>query len=112
MEFTVYGRLPSLNEVIAANRAHRHVGAKLKRDTDAAIRAQLPAGHHDGRADLTLTWYCADRRRDPDNVASAVKFLLDAMVAHGTIDGDRWQHIGSITHRFEVGDDRVEVELA
>lgn len=95
------GPLPSLNDVIAANRTSPYVGARQKRSVQQTIgwaikAAKLPA--IEGRVDLVITWYEPDRRRDPDNVHSAVKFILDALVDAQVLAGDRQRHIGSIHH--------------
>ncbi len=88
-------RLPGLNDVIDANRRNRHAGAKLKRATEQeiiwCIRAaklqpvQLPCIVH-------LTFEEENRRRDVDNVESAKKMVLDALVKAGILQGDspRW----------------------
>jgi hypothetical protein len=97
------GRLPGLNEVTAQNRRNRYAGAKQKKAVEDALLAQLhgiptlPAG-----CAWRFTWYEADRRRDPDNIASAVKFIFDALQAAGAIANDNWQYVGSIAHRFRV----------
>ena len=51
---------------------------------------------------VTLTWYEPDRRRDPDNIAAAIKFVLDGMVNVGLIPNDGWKNIAGIEHRFAV----------
>ena len=62
---------------------------------------------------LHITWYCKDKRRDPDNVAAAVKFIWDGLVAAGVIENDGWTQNAGWTNRFEVDEDnpRVEIEL-
>lgn len=112
MTFTIPHRLPGLNEVIAANRSHPKAGNALKQKAQALITPYLPPVSIDGRQDYAFTWYCANGKRDPDNIASAVKFILDAMVAAGTIGNDGWANVGSITHTFvRATTDAVEVSL-
>ena len=97
------GRLPGLNEVTAQNRRNRYAGAKQKKTTEDAIVTQLrgapslPAGCR-----WRFTWYEADRRRDPDNIASAVKFIFDALQAAGVIADDNWLFVTALDHRFVV----------
>ena len=99
------GRLPGLNEVTAQNRANRYAGAKQKKAIENALVAQLyDAPPLPGFCRWRFTWYEADRRRDPDNIASAVKFIFDALQAAGVIENDNWLCVGAgIEHRFEVG---------
>ena len=88
---TIPFRLPSLNDVIAANRTNPHAGAKLKRETEEkilwAIKAarlkpvQLPCIVH-------MIFEEPNRRRDADNVESAKKFILDALVKAGILIND------------------------
>lgn len=111
-KFTIVGKLPGLNEVISANRSHYHKGAKLKRAAQAIIAPQLPRRPIPGCNHYRFTWYAKDKRRDPDNIASAQKFILDAMVAGGIIENDGWKQVASITHRFAKGPDSVEVEIS
>jgi len=104
--WTLIGRLPGLNEVTATNRNNRYAGAKQKRQTEAALLAQLcPRPQLSGGYHWRFTWYEADRRRDPDNIASAVKFIFDALQAAGIIGNDNWQCVLSISHTFCVSDD-------
>ena len=104
LDVFIPGELPGLNEIIGANRRNRFAGAKQKHQHTAAIAAQL-AGVPPvtARCDWSFTWVCANKRRDPDNVASACKFVFDALQAAGIITNDGWAQVASITHAFEVG---------
>ena len=112
LAFTIHGRLPSLNEVIGANRANKYGGASLKKQAEALILPQLPRVTQSGKCHVTFRWHCPNTRRDPDNIASAQKFILDAMQSAGIIDNDGWRQVASLNHTFTVaGTDYVEVEL-
>lgn len=37
---------------------------------------------------IIITWYEPDERRDPDNIMAGQKFILDGLVAAGTIPND------------------------
>lgn len=109
-------RLPSLNEVNAANRNNRFAGAKLKRETDEALAlvikatrmkpVRLPCIVH-------MTFEEPNRRRDVDNVESAKKFILDALVKSGVLQNDTPRHvIGSPSFtRYVDGGARVLVTI-
>lgn len=114
---TIPGKLPSLNEVIAANRTHIHVGAKLKRDTeeriDVAIRqAQLlPFA---GPVAVYIRWYERTMKRDADNIfAGGMKYILDALVGERVIYDDGPRYVTSIanTRYLDRHNPRVEVTL-
>lgn len=105
--FTIPGRLASLNDIIAAGNQHRMVGAKLKRDETQRcawhiLQERIPI--FTGPIRLWIYWYEKNRKRDVDNVASGIKFILDALVETGRIpnDGRRWVH--AISHHFPEPD--------
>lgn len=115
--FTIPGRLPGLNEVIAANRTNRHLGAKLKADTQRmigrCIMAQLPGLHITRPVGITYCWIERDRRRDLDNIASAKKFIQDALVEQGVLENDGWKCVRELHDWFHVDkkEPRVTVEI-
>ena len=45
------------------------------------------------KASFKMLWFCKDRRKDPDNIASYVKFIFDAMVSYGTLENDGWNQV-------------------
>jgi len=89
-------RLPSLNEVIGANRTNPYAGAKLKRDTEERLiwtirqaklkPVTLPCIVH-------MLFVEPNRRRDADNVESAKKFILDALVKAGILVNDSPKYV-------------------
>lgn len=113
----IEGRLPSLNDFISAERANRHVGAKMKRREtgrarDAAVAAGMP--RFVGPVSVRFLWVERDRRRDLDNVAFAKKFVLDGLVEAGVLEDDGQRHVVALQDTFEVDPARprvvVEVE--
>lgn len=115
MKLEIPGRLPGLNEIIAAAKEHFGSYANMKDEYTASIawlakQARLPKFE---KAYLVITWFEPDRRRDPDNIMAGQKFILDGMVAAGTIPNDSQKHIKGIVHRFRVDkrNPRVEVEI-
>lgn len=82
----IEGRFPSLNDYVDAERANRHVGAKMKRrETARAEAAAIAQGlpRFAGPVAVRFLWVEPNRRRDLDNVAFAKKFVLDGLVAAG-----------------------------
>lgn len=106
-------RLPGMNEF--AGRASRWHYGGLKDETQASIQAEIrrqrlkpmPFAH------LSYTWYEPNRKRDLDNVASACKFINDALVACKILPNDGWAHVLGISHQFICvgGTAAVHVEL-
>lgn len=109
-------RLPSLNEVNAANRGSRYLGAQLKRETDAALSLIIKAAHMKPvqlPCIVHMLFEEQNKRRDVDNVESAKKFILDALVKSGILQNDTPKYvIGSPSFtRYVDGGARVLVTI-
>lgn len=113
MKFEIPGRLPGLNEIIAAAKDHygAYVSMKDTYTTQCAWYAKKLPRH--GRVDVHITWHEPNARRDPDNITAGQKFILDGLVVAGVIRNDSQKYIKRINHEFEVdsANPRVEVEL-
>lgn len=112
--FTIPGRFPSLNEYVDAERSHRLAAASMKRrHTDRVCqRAQdCDVPTFKGPVFVEVDWYEANRRRDPDNVNFAIKFVLDGLVRAGVIANDTQRHILGIEHRVLVDRERPRVHV-
>ena len=117
MKFVIVGTLPGLNEYISAERSNRHSAAKMKKQTEYAIgmiaRSQHRKAHFKRPVVMRYLWVEKDRRRDLDNVAFAKKFIQDAFVRAGILEGDGQRHIVGFTDSFSVDpkNPRVEIEI-
>lgn len=117
--FTYHGRLPSMNDYTAKNRANPYAGAKVKQDAEEGIMWSIRGAkckHHNGKVRLHIDYYEPNARRDPDNIMSAKKFILDAMVTLHVIRGDsqKWLAMPEpfVERVFVDRDDpRVEVSI-
>jgi len=112
--FFLEGRLDGLNSVVDANRRNRYAGAKLKAEATNSIAWQIKTfslPHLTDPHHYTFTWHEKDKRRDPDNVASACKFIFDGLIAAGVIDNDGWGQVAGITHKFVVDPWETGVEV-
>lgn len=104
----VPGRMPGLNEVIAAAKGmggRGHAYAKMKREWRETIWALCKAARLRPmkRVRLAFLWVEKDKRRDPDNVSSAGrKLILDGLVKAGVLPGDGWAAIESWSDAFAV----------
>src|SRR5690554_3458067 len=63
------------------------------------------------RVFLEITWYAKDKRKDPDNIAAAVKFIWDGLVLAGVIPNDGWNENGGWINKFEVDKDNPRIEV-
>lgn len=113
---TVPGTLNNLNDYIAAERANRYKGAKMKADNGnavaLAIRQCLRGIRIDKPVFMEYLWVEPNKRRDKDNISSfGRKVIQDALVQCGVLEDDGWNHIAGFSDRFEVdkGNPRIEV---
>ena len=97
------GRLPGLNEVINQNRGNKFAGAKTKKDLTNSIailaKAQLQPCD---RAHFIFNWVEINKKRDPDNIASAKKFIFDGLVLAGILKNDGWKQVEGFEDLFSV----------
>ena len=112
------GRLAGLNDLISAERTHRHAGAKLKKDSDTivrwAIKQQLRVYRPKPPVRLAYHYYEPNKRRDKDNIAAfAHKIVQDALVNEGIIHNDGWDYVQGFEDAFSVdkGNMRIEVTI-
>lgn len=119
IKLVIPGRLPGLNEYIAAERTNRYRAAAMKRDAELLVllhtKKCLRKWRQTGRPVLMrYTWYEKDRRRDMDNISAyGRKVIQDALVKGGYLKGDGWQHVIGFTDSFAVDkkNPRIEVEI-
>lgn len=109
VSFSLDFQLPTLNEIIRTARGNKFAAAAQKKKyTDLVateIIVQTDRPHFDAIS-LDITWIETKKKRDPDNVFAAAKFVCDGIVAAGIIDDDDRDHVASITHRIAVTDSR------
>ena len=118
MYFNIYAKLPSLNEYQDACRANKYKGAKMKSETDTIIGWFIRKAVREGTLQavngpvrLNFIWYEKTKRRDPDNVASAKKFILDALQKQDILPNDSRKYIYGFSDEIRDGvTDIVKVE--
>lgn len=135
-EFTHHGELVNLNEAVGMAKHSPFTYSSMKKKADEAIRRSIQRDLPMVRLGeqpflLVCTWFMKATEKsgyvkmDPDNVATAVKYVLDAMqpkyeyvkvpgqkkkrkvlVATGIIDNDNFATLsGGIIHRFKKSPD-------
>lgn len=111
--------MPSLNEYTAACRSNPYVGAKFKREVEEVIGWEIKQAvtskqlhQPKGAVIVKFEWTEANCRRDCDNIASAKKFILDALVKHGVLENDSQKYVKGFYDVFKVGKEySVKVEI-
>lgn len=113
--FTIYGRFPSLNEYVNAERANRSYGAAMKRkETKRAAEAAKGLPQLSNPVVISFRWIEPNMRRDVDNIAFAHKFILDGLVSAGVLKSDSRKHVIGLQDEFPQPDPdnpRIEVKI-
>tara|TARA_R100001463_G_scaffold2261_8_gene9621 strand:+ start:230 stop:655 length:426 start_codon:yes stop_codon:yes gene_type:complete len=87
----VPGTLPQLNDVIRRSKGHWSSYHKDKKETENKIKVCILSQKMkkiEGPVFLHFSWTSKNARVDPDNIAFAKKFLLDALVTEQILPGD------------------------
>ena len=104
---TVKGELPALNEMITASKAHYGIYNKMKIAHEGIIKWQLKSKARgfktlEDKVDVNIQWFTKNEKKDPDNIAAGIKFILDSLVILGILKNDTRKYIGAIHHYFET----------
>ena len=117
MYFKIDQRLPSMNEVTAANRSNRYVGAKMKRKVEEEIGWYIVAARHKGTlkptrepVEIFIEWHERTKKRDADNIISSTKFILDALQKQGILVNDNRRYVRQIYSKI-IDDEADFVEV-
>lgn len=109
------GRLPGLNDYIAAERANRYKGAKMKTDNEKIIMCAIRQCIRNVRIEkpvfMEYTWVEKNRRRDKDNITFGRKFIQDALKNAGVLKDDGWNEVVGFSDRFEVDKENPRIEI-
>jgi hypothetical protein len=95
---------PTLNEIISVARRNKFASAALKRRWHERIGISAKKMKKvSGEVYLECVWFVKNRRRDPDNICAATKYIFDTLVFHGKIDDDSLKVIQSpVLHHFVI----------
>lgn len=114
MKFTIYGRLPGLNEYTTACRSNRYAGAKMKAQAEDLIGRHIEEQMVEaipGPVTINFNWIDPNSRRDLDNICFAKKFILDSLVYHKIIDSDARKTVQGFTDRFGIDKNNPRIEI-
>lgn len=121
MTLIIQGKLVGLNEYTKACRAQGKkgylAGSQMKRTAENRIKKciaeQFKGKHFKSPIRVKFRWYEPNKQRDLDNICFAKKFIFDALVKSGTINGDGWRDVQGFTDEFFVDKEnpRIEVEI-
>lgn len=116
MKLIIPGRLPCMNDLIAANRLNKYAGAGVKKKTQRQIililQPQVQGQRFTEKVNIRIEYYEKDMRRDEDNVMSAAKFILDALQDMDFILNDSRKYVHLTQEVFTDRDNpRIEIEV-
>ena len=117
--FIINQKLPSLNEYVAACRSNAYMGAKFKKEVEEVIAWSIRSALTNKTLHKTTNpviikfeWHEKTKRRDADNIASAKKFILDALVNKGVLVDDSRKYVKGFNDIIiDDTKDYVKVEL-
>ena len=102
--FVIDDKLPSLNDYINVCRRNKYNGAKFKKDVENLILIYIRNATvkkiltpTDKPVIVHFEWHEKTKRRDADNIASAKKYILDAMQKAGIIPNDNRKYVKGFT---------------
>lgn len=117
--FTITGRLDGLNEYTRKCRSNKYAGAQMKEKNENIVKLAIYRSVGTGtryprferKVHITYKWYEETKRRDLDNIAFAKKFIQDALVGYGVLEGDGWRHIAGFTDEFYIDKENPRIEV-
>ena len=102
-----------MNEILKIYGYGRGAGSGFKKkmefDIQRYIRKQLH-GLKIKSANFGFVFYEKHRKRDPDNLLAALKFIFDALRKEGVLLNDGWDQVKSIVPKHRVDAKRPRVE--
>ena len=103
-KFIINQRLPILNDYINKCKHNRHIAANFKAQIDRnicwEIRAQLGNIKITKPVVLHITWIEQNKRRDVDNVYSAIKYIQDALVKMQVLENDGVKNVIDVKNKI------------
>jgi len=103
--YKIVGELPDLNTQDNANRTHYRKGAKLKKEATEMVAWQVKGKQKvDGAFTIGFHWVFSSKRKDPDNIIFAKKYILDGFQVAGIIKNDSCKYFKGIDYEtWEFG---------
>lgn len=116
MYHIIFPELPALNEYLQITRSRYGYSARIKRKyTNQCKQCFLTQLSKNNKLEypyeFIFIWYNKNKRKDPDNISFAHKFIFDGMQTSGFMDNDNWAHILDISDFYLVDKDNPRVEM-
>ena len=114
-EIVIQGELTDLNTYINNERRNRFLGAKIKKENTENIIWQTknhkPIKNYPVM--VNFHWYMPNKKKDPDNISFAKKFILDGLVANNILEDDGQKQIKGFSDNFyiDVSNPRIVIKI-
>lgn len=115
--FTIDMKLPSMNDITAANRSCEYMGAKMKKETESDISKYIMLAVARKTlfpitvpVEVWVEWHEQNKKRDADNIESGIKFILDALQKSGILINDSRRWVKQL-HHLIVDDKKTFVKV-
>lgn len=96
--------LPTWNECIAwaksGTKGLLYASKKKKTTETLALKFASEIKQQFQKAAIHIHWGMTSIKKDPDNIASGIKFILDALTKAYILPNDTWKNVSSIHHTF------------
>lgn len=105
IEFIIEGELVDLNHYIRVERSNRFGAAAMKQAMTSLVAQHAhykKLGKMHAPFYVNCHWYCKNKKKDPDNIAFAKKFILDGLKEAGVITSDGWEQVIAFNDFFSV----------
>lgn len=100
-EIIIMGKFDNLNKLISATNHNRYIGANIKKRNTLMVKKQVEGQQLlPKRGNYEFHWHLSDKRQDPDNIASAHKYIFDGFQEAGILPNDNWEYIHSLHDYF------------
>ena len=120
--FAIPGRLPDYNDQADADRAGKIAGARLRKETEYAIKYCIIGARNRGNVRkvaspcrIHFVWREMQQNRDLDNIFFAKKYVLDALQVAGILPNDSQKWVIGFTDTFakceSKSDECVTIEI-
>lgn len=112
--FTIAATLPGLNEIIKVSKAHPMAYSNMKKTWGATVEGalrQYKLKPMRGPVSVHFFWVEPTKRRDPDNIRTGSKFILDALVKAGILPTDGQKTVWKITDAFRCDKKNPRVDV-
>lgn len=98
----IKGKFPNLNDIILESRKNKYGAANQKKTWTNLVAMTARDLRPMTRVWIKFIWHEKNRKRDPDNIAAAKKFILDGLKDAGVLENDGWKQISGFTDCFEI----------